>query len=436
MNYIQRWFVTRKLRSNFYGLNREQLIQHQVQAAEKLWAYVRTHSPYYQALYPTPIKLSEVAACSKSIMMAHFNQINTENLDRDRLVKFRIEKEKTGRMEYYKGGYSIGLSSGTSGNRLLTVLSKKERDLYSCLLWARSGVPESVKVIRVLFALRTYNPTFTEVGAFGARMVYVDYTHPVETLVELINIKRLNILAGPPSLLLMIARKSGEIGHPIDAIISYAEVLDENAKDILVKSFQAPVVQIYQGAEGFIGSTCRDGNLHINEDVLLVEPVGDQDEGPVSVLLTDLFRRTQPVIRYHLDDVLEIDSNVCSCGSVFRTIKRIHGRADDVFVLLNQESQPCYLFPDYVRRAINQASEKILEYQAIQHSHHRIEIRMILSDEADRAQIETEILKNLKWRVEKIGAKLEGVEFSDAPPERNDQSKKMVRVIRKFPWNY
>lgn len=436
MNYFQRLLVTRKLRSNFYGLNQEKLFEHQTRISEELWAYVRTHSPYYQALYPAPVQFSEVAPCNKATMMAHFNEINTEKLDRDHLVNFRIEKEKTGQMEYYQDGYSIGLSSGTSGNRLLTVLSKRERDLYTCLLWARSGIPESVKSYHVLFALRTYNPAFTEVGVFGISMIYVDYTHPVETLIELINTKRLNILAGPPSLLLMIARKSAEISHPIDAVISYAEVLDDNAKSMLMNEFQAPVIQIYQGAEGFIGTTCRNGYLHINEDVLLVEPVGDQNEGPVSVLLTDLFRRTQPFIRYHLDDMLEIDTASCSCGSVFRRIKRIHGRADDVFVLLDEEGRPRYLFPDYVRRAINQASESILEYQAIQHSHHHIEIRIAISNESHRDQIEAEVLKNLSWRAERVGAKLGVVEFSGDPPERNERSRKMVRVVRKFPWNY
>lgn len=436
MNILQRWWVVRRLQSNFYGMDRDQLADHQTRAFEALWSFVRTHSPYYQDLYPEPVQRSEIEPVNKSTMMAHFNQINTENLDRDSLVRFRIEKERLGEMEIYQGGYSIGLSSGTSGNRLLTVLSAKERNLYSCLLWARNGIPGSVKKIHVLFALRTNNPAFTEVGVFGVQMVYVDYTRPVEELVNLINQKNLNILAGPPSLLMMIARQRSQIDHPIDAIISYAEVLDESAKQGLASAFQAPVVQIYQGAEGFIGSTCKDGNLHINEDVLLVEPIGNPDQGPVSILVTDLFRRTQPIIRYHLDDVLEIDSQPCSCGSAFRVIKRIHGRADDVFVLLNQAGEPCYLFPDYIRRAINQASGEILDYQAIQHTHHKIEIRLALADDSARPEVEAKILENLAWRSRKIDALLGEVEFSPVPPQRNERSNKMVRVKRNFPWSY
>ncbi|MFC1879823.1 hypothetical protein ACFLZW_07920, partial [Chloroflexota bacterium] len=329
MNFFQRWLVARKLKNNFYEMSAADLRHHQNKAANKLWDFVRNNSAYYKNAYPFPVPLSQVAPCSRTMMMAHFNDINTANLDRDTLVKFRIEKEKTGKMQYLDGGYSIGLSSGTTGSRLLTVLSKNERDLYSCLLWARNGMPDSVKTHRVLFALRTYNPTFTEVSAFGIKMVYVDYTHPVETLIGIINKNRLNILAGPPSLLLLIARESQKIDHPIDAVVSYAEVLDDAAKNKLESTFQAPVVQIYQGAEGFIGTTCRAGSLHFNEDVLLIETVQEPGDGPVRVLITDLYRRTQPIIRYQLDDLLEISSKPCSCGSSFRVIKKIHGRSDD-----------------------------------------------------------------------------------------------------------
>lgn len=435
MNYIQRWHIVRRLKKQFYELNVDELNEHKVLAATKIWTFVREHSPYYKNLYPFPTPIDEVAPISRSVMMDNFNAINTAHLDRDSLVQLRIEMERKGVMEYFNGRYSIGLSSGTTGSRLLTVLSKEERDMYTCLLWARSGIPESVKAHRVLFSLRAYNPAFTEISVFGVKIVYVDYSHTIDDLIRLVNKKRLNILAGPPSLLLMIASQSERIDHPIDAIVSYAEVLDENARDELQFSFRAPVVQIYQGAEGFIGTTCRDGHLHLNEDVLLVEAVEDPAIGPTKVLLTDLHRRTQPLIRYRLDDLLELGTTSCSCGSAFRTIKRIHGRADEVFVLFDLDDRPRYLFPDYVRRAINQSSNGILEYQAIQHTPKRIEIRLLLKDERKREQIEIQVLKNLVWRVEKIGAELGMVEFSKLPPERNSHSNKLVRVTRKFPWN-
>lgn len=417
-------------------MSREDLERHQLSAFSELWKYVREHSAFYHRRYPGAVTLEEILPCSREEYSENFNDINTAGLDRDELVRFRIAEERNGRTGYFRGGFSVGLSSGTTGSRLLTVLSKEERDLYSCLLWARNGLPPGIRPLRVLFALRTHNPTFTEIGIFGVRMVYVDYTRSPEDLVELINRKRLNILAGPPSLLLLIARHRGKIEPRIDALVSYAEVLDDAAKARLEAVFGAPVVQIYQGAEGFLGSTCRCGHLHLNEDVVLVEPLGDPASGPVQVLVTDLYRRTQPMIRYRMDDFLDLEESSCPCGSRFRRILRIHGRADDVFILLDRQGQPRYLFPDYVRRSINQASGDILEYQAIQHSPDLMEIRLSLKDGSDRLGIEGAIRKNLDWRAGQIGANLGEVRFNLEAPERNPRSLKWIRVNRRFPWNF
>ena len=417
-------------------MSREDLARHQRSAFSELWSFVRKNSAYYRRRYPEAVNLEEILPCSRGEFSENFNDINTAGLDRNELAEFRIREERKGRTGYFRGRYSVGLSSGTTGSRLLTVLSKEERDLYSCLLWARSGLPPGIRTPRVLFALRTHNPTFTEIGVFGVRMVYVDYTHPPEELAELINRKRLNILAGPPSLLLMLARHHDKIECAIDALVSYAEVLDDAAKARLERTFGAPVVQIYQGAEGFLGSTCRCGNLHLNEDVVHVEPLGDPAAGPVQVLVTDLYRRTQPMIRYRMDDFLELSDEPCPCGSAFRRIRRIHGRADDVFVLLDEKGRPRYLFPDYVRRSINQASDDILEYQAIQHSTDLIEIRLSLDEGSDRSRIERAILENLVWRAGQIGANLGTVGFSGDAPERNPNSLKWIRVNRRFPWNF
>lgn len=362
-----------------------------------------------------------------------FQHDQHRGLDRDRLVAFKIAQEREGGLGLFAGEYSVGLSSGTSGNRGLTVLSKRERALYGCLLWARSGLPAGIGPVRILFTLRTNNAAFMEPRSFGLRIVFADYTHSAEEIVALLNARRINVLAGPPSLLRMVAARVGDIRSPLKAVISYAEVLEPGVKAGLEAAFEAPVSQIYQGSEGFIASTCRHGHLHINEDVLLIE---DEDvEAPGhrvrNVVLTDLYRITQPIIRYRLGDLIELDPEPCPCGSCFRRIKVIHGRSDDIFRLPGVDGGVKHLFPDYVRRAINQASGHIVEYQAIQHAPDAIEIRLVTAPGADRAAIEAAVLGNLRWRAEAVGGVLGRVTFTDTPPERNPRSQKLIRVIRR-----
>jgi len=267
-------------------------------------------------------------------------------------------------------------------------------------------------------------------------LIYSDYTHPPETLVKLINENQLNVLAGPPSMLRLLARMRDQLRVRIEALISYAEVLDDATRTQLCRDFDAPLSQIYQGAEGFIASTCRKGNLHLNEDVIYVETLdaGDTISNARRVVVTDLFRTTLPFIRYQLNDILEIGNSSCACGSCFRVVKRIHGRADDVFYLHGRDGKMRYLFPDYVVRSINQASEDILEFQVIQHSPTQMEIRLQSKPAADRTAIEKRIRSNLSYWTGKLNGELGEVIFSDAAPERNPNSHKLIRVVRKYQW--
>ena len=434
MKILKRLWIVRRLKKQFYEWDASTLREHQTHRVAQVLAHARQESPYYGSVLSAGGDLASAPIMDKATMMAHFEEINTAGLPRDALVQFRIQQERAGALGLYRDGFSVGLSSGTSGSRGLTVLSKAERELYGCLLWARNGIPEHVKNYRVLFALRTNNPSFMEPRSFGVKLVYVDYTHSPAELARLVDEKKLNVLAGPPSLLSMIARHRQSIQHPLDALISYAEVLDDEVRAYLEQTFDAPVVQIYQGAEGFIGSTCREGKLHLNEDILLVEQgdVGDASGKVKKAIITDLYRTTQPIIRYALDDLLEMDPGPCACGSCFRVIKRIHGRADDIFLLQGASGETRHLFPDYVRRAINQASDAILEYQAIQHAVDAIEIRLVLKAGAERAAIEKAIRQNLAWRADQVGAPLGDVRFNDRSPERNAQSHKLIRVLRRF----
>jgi phenylacetate-CoA ligase len=172
----------------------------------------------------------------------------------------------------------------------------------------------------------------------------------------------------------------------------------------------------------------------LNEDVLFVETIdaGDVFGRAKQVIITDLYRQTQPFLRYGLNDVLEISNQPCECGSCFRVIKLIHGRCDDIFQLRAANGSLRNFFPDYVTRSINQASEDILEFQAIQYDLDHIEIRLELKPGANRVLVERCVLDNLAWWAGRVGGILGEVAFTNVPPERNPNSLKLIRVTRRF----
>ena len=433
---LARFVLVRRLQHSFYSWDENRLRRHHAGRLRAILATLSRRSPYYRQLRADGWdgQFTSLPLMSKSEMLAHFDAINTAGLRQAELYEFAIRQQKREVSGLYRGQYSVGLSSGTSGTRLPTVLAPGERWQYGSLLFARSGIPAAIRQPRVLFLLRVNNPAFTEVRFLGVHMFYSDYTLPPEALVNIINEQRLNVLAGPPSMLRLLARLRDQIHAPVQALISYAEVLDDATRDELRSAFDAQVAQIYQGAEGFIASTCRMGNLHLNEDVLYVETIdaGDPLNQARRVVVTDLYRTTLPFIRYQLNDVLEIGGASCPCGSSFRVVGRIHGRADDVFYLRGKDGQTRYLFPDYVVRSINQASDDVVEFQAIQHATDRIEIRLELKPGAERAAIEQRVRANLAHWAAKIDAYLGEIVFSEAQPERNPTSYKLIRVTRKF----
>jgi putative adenylate-forming enzyme len=409
---------------------------HQRRRVARQLAYLRRNSPFYaEVLPPRAATLEAAPLMDKALMMREFDRINTAGLHREELVAFRIEQERQRTTELFRGRYAVGLSSGTSGNKVLTVLSPRERARYAALLWARSGIPHDLAQPRVLFALRTNNPAFTAVTTLGVELVYVDYFVGVDELVRLVNERRLNVLAGPPSVLTTLAEHHDRLTSPIAAVVSYAEELDDRTRARLAAAFDAPVVELYQGAEGMLAFTCQAGTLHLNEDVTLVEllDAGDQLGAARQAVVTDLYRRTQPFVRYQLHDLIELAPGPCDCGSVFRRIRRVHGRADSILHLPAPGGGMVPLMPDYVRRSVNQASDDVQEYQVVQWGPDDLEVRLRLAAGADRGGIEAEIRRNLAYWAARAGGRVPSLRFTGAPPEPDPTSHKLVRVLNRSP---
>ena len=130
--------------------------------------------------------------------------------------------------------------------------------------------------------------------------------------------------------------------------------------------FQVHVQQVYQCSEGMFGQSCKKGNIHLNEDGLIIEKQWI-DEKRFVPIITDLRRNVQPIIRYKMNDILHTTD--CSCGSNMLAVSAIEGRMDD---LLTFEDK--VIFPDFIRRAITGANSEIDNYQLIRVSDQKLNL--------------------------------------------------------------
>lgn len=227
-----------------------------------------------------------------------------------------------------------------------------------------------------------------------------------------INIKELNdsdtnILVAPPSVLLVLARAidEGLLNLSLDKVVSVAEVLETEDAVRFKKVFSVDVIhQAYQCTEGFLGFTCEHGTIHINEDMVKIEEE-TIDENRFIPLVTDFTRRSQPIVRYRLNDVLVKRPTPCPCGSHFLAIDKIEGREDDVFVFKKIEGGgEVKIFPDIVRRCIIYV-EGITNYQVIQNESLDIEVKL----EYGRGVSRTDVQDKVREEFDKVAKRLDFV---------------------------
>jgi phenylacetate-coenzyme A ligase PaaK-like adenylate-forming protein len=124
--------------------------------------------------------------------------------------------------------------------------------------------------------------------------------------------------------------------------------------------------------------------MHLNEDLAVIETeqVGPGRFVPV---VTDLYRQTQAVIRYRLEDVL-VEGSSCDCGSPLRVIERIEGRQDDVLRLSRAGTATVAVFADLVRGAVLGA-EGVRDFTATQDAADRIVLTVDPEDRWEAAAV-------------------------------------------------
>lgn len=363
--------------SNYLGarwrwatLRGERLAAFQDRRARQMVAFAQAHAPFYHERWSGRdlADWQHLPTVDKQQMMEHFAEFNTRGITRDAAMNVALEAERSRDFLPKLGDITVGLSSGTSGHRGLFLVSAAEQAAWAGLILARA-LQRYRTGLRVAFFLRSNSNLYEQIGSRAIQFRYIDLMTPLEKVIPQLNAFQPHLLVGPPSLLEMLAaaREGGTLHITPERLISVAEVLEPQDKEHLMATFAVPVHQIYQCTEGLLAISCHEGSLHIQEDLVAVqcEPLPG-DSNRVTPIVTDLWRRTQPIIRYRLNDVLHLDPTPCPCGSGFRVIHAIEGRCDDMFVFLTPSGEERPFYPDTIRRMVLLADIGIADYLAEQ----------------------------------------------------------------------
>lgn len=393
-------------------------------------------SPFYRQYYQG-LKLDEwrnFPLIEKNMMMKNFDSLNTVGIRSDDAFKTAFMSEESRDFSPQIQGISVGLSSGTSGNRGLFLVSRRERLEWAGTILAKVLPAPLWAGQKVAFFFRANNNLYQTVNSRLVAFRFYDLLEPMPLQIQRLNEFQPSILAAPPSVLriLALAVKAGELKIKPKKVISMAEVLEPFDQSLISEQFHQTIHQIYQCTEDFLGVTCSRGTLHLNEDLVVIqkEYIDGQSRRFIPVI-TDFHRITQPIIRYRLNDILVESSAPCPCGSVFTALEKIEGRCDDIFYLhSNSEAKMIPIFPDFLRRAVIQSSTEITEYRVIQRHPNLIEILLAVSDKV-RPMVQLELNKNLNRLFTNLGCVCP--QIIHAPLwEPRDFHKKQRRIERNF----
>lgn len=330
----------------------------------------------------TVTDLTDLPLMDKATLMGDFTGFNTRGLSLEQVLPVARQAEESRDFSPTLGDITVGLSSGTSGNQGVFLVSALERQRWAGILLART-LPRHLMPrllcpwrapLRIAYFLRANSRLYTTLASRRIDFAFHDLTLGLDASLTRLNVQNPDVLVAPATVLLGLAEAvlAGRLTIRPSHILSVAEVLESADADAIHTAFGVVPQQIYQASEGFLGYTCEQGTLHLNESHLHIEPDWlDAERTRFQPIITDFSRRTQMIVRYRLNDILRVAETPCACGRVERAIAAVEGRADDVLWLPDLAGrQLLALYPDVLRRALLMHGASLQEYEIHQQGLH------------------------------------------------------------------
>jgi putative adenylate-forming enzyme len=384
---LQAYWRARRMRF----ASREALEQHQQQGLARWQRYVCQHSPHFAALRHLP--LAQWPLMDKARMMAHFDTMNTVGLHRDAVMALALQAEHSRDFSPTVGGFTVGLSSGTTGQRGCFVVSAQEKAAWAGTVLAKALPDGLLAGERVALFLRANSNLYTAVNHHWLTLQFFDLFAPFSQHLQAVREYAPSIIVAPAQVLraLALAQLEGQLTLAPKRVISVAEVLEPHDRALITQAFGAPH-EIYQATEGFLASTCAHGVLHLHEEYIHVEPEWlDAQRTRFVPIITDFSRRTQPIARYRLNDVLRVRRTPCPCGQVTLALDGIEGRCDDMLQLPDMHGHAVPVFADVLSRCLAQSLPLQADYQLEQNGPVALELS---------AQVAPELIATIQHKLE------------------------------------
>jgi phenylacetate-CoA ligase len=353
---------------------RERIEHFQRERLDELARYAAKRAAFWRERVPRgPVELSDLPPMSKTDLMESFDEIVTDpRLRLDDLLEHldRIEGD-----ELYLGEYRAMTSSGSSGRKAVFVYDRAGwRGVLSMFLRRSNWMGAAPRLPRLRLAL-IGGSSSTHMSRRGAqsldvgihRMLSLSVTDPVPELVTRLNDFQPTHMNAYPSVLALLAEEqlAGRLRLRLEAFSASSEPLTPTLRARLEQAFGLCPYDFYATTEGLWGNDCPERSMHLFDDMCVVENV-DDDGAPVPpgetgsrLLVTNLFNRALPLIRFDVSDLVAVEPEPCPCGSNLMRVHSLEGRAEEVLDVGGVTVHP-------LQFALVTADPDVREFQVVQ----------------------------------------------------------------------
>jgi phenylacetate-CoA ligase len=298
----------------------------------------------------TEADLPSLPIMTKADLMANFDRVVSDpalTLDVVNTHVDRLDEDS-----YLLGQYRAVATSGTTGARALFVYGWHDWITFALLAirWrGREGddVPVDASMGST-FASNTKHLSgalqafFSDSSARGAPPVtHLPATLPLPDIVNGLNAAPPVVLQGYPSAIHLLALEAvaGRLKIAPLRVQTGGEQCTAEARAAVADAWGLDIYDFWSCSEGVQAMPCAARNgMHLPDDLVIIEPVDrhgrvvQPGEPAEKILLTNLYNRTQPLIRYEITDSMTVLPGPCECGCAHRRITDLAGRTDSFFV--------------------------------------------------------------------------------------------------------
>lgn len=434
----------------------EMLASRQRERLNELVRFARANSRFYAEKYRgLPDDVTDVRLLppvTKVELMEHFDDVVTDaSVRKADVLQYISDLGNIGKP--YLGKYMVWTTSGTTGTPGIFLEDKNWDAVITAVNVLRMGGEwYNMEVIRgMMKAGGNSASVFAGNGHFlgvtmlerqrasnrsrGKRIRLIPVTLPLHEIVKQLNDLQPAMFSGYASALGLLAQEQleGRLNIHPSIVISSAEPLSDENRELIQKAFGVPPRNNYGCSEGGVmGYECNHGEMHINADWIIFEPV-DANHNPVPAgqlsnrtLITNLANRVMPIIRYELGDRVTLLPKKCDCGITLPLIK-VEGRTDEI---LRFESSSGGLIPvlPLALWSVIKETPGVLRFQAIQTAPDSLKIRLEAKHAEEYQAVWQRVYVNARDYLIQQGLDNVNIVRAEEPPMRDPKSGKFRNV--------